>query len=164
MIVVVMGVSGSGKSTVGALLARRLGCAFHDGDDYHPPANVAKMTAGTPLADADRLPWLDRLRSLIDSARGRGEDAVIACSALSDRYRLRLAGSDADVRFVYLCGDRRTLQARIRARREHFMKPEMLDSQLAALEEPADAITVPVTESPAAIVERVVAALRGVSP
>lgn len=160
MIVVVMGVAGSGKSTVGALLARRLGCAFHDGDDYHPPANVAKMAAGTPLTDADRMPWLDRLRELAAGARRRGENVVIACSALRRSYRERLAGDEA-LRFVYLRGDRATILARIEGRSDHFMKPAMLDSQVAALEEPRDAIAVSIEQSPEEIVARVIDALGG---
>lgn len=154
-----MGVSGSGKSTVGELLARRLGCVFHDGDDHHPPANIAKMSAGVALDDADRLPWLDRLRELADDARRRGESAVIACSALRRSYRERLAGGDGDVRFVYLRGDRSTLRARIEARRAHFMPPTMLDSQLAALEEPHGAITVSIEQGAEEIVARVLTEL-----
>ena len=150
-----MGVAGCGKSTVGELLARRLGCEFHDGDDHHPPANIAKMSAGTPLGDADRFPWLDRLRALADTARRRGEDAVIACSALRGRYRERLAGGHDDVRFVYLRGDRETIGARLGARREHFMRADMLDSQFAALEEPEDAIVACVERRPEEIVAQI---------
>jgi gluconokinase len=149
---VVMGVAGSGKSTVGALLAARLGVPFADGDAFHPPANRAKMAAGTPLTDADRAPWLDAIAAWLD-AHGR---CVVACSALRRAYRDRLRRPD--VCFVYLHGSRELLASRIAARTAHFFPPKLLDSQLADLEPPApdeNAITVSIELPPEAIVEAI---------
>lgn len=132
-----MGVSGSGKSTVGALLAERLGVAFVDGDDLHPPANVAKMAAGMPLDDADRWPWLDAV-----GARLAHAPVVVACSALRRVYRDRLRAAAPDARFVLLDGSRALLAERMRARTvsdpAHFMPPSLLDSQLATFERPGE--------------------------
>ncbi len=132
---VIMGVSGSGKSTVGRALAARLGCPFYDGDDFHPPQNVAKMAAGLPLTDADREPWLDRLAHLIAETLERGETAVLACSALKKTYRARLRISDR-VLFIYLHGRLDLIWQRMRERTDHYMKADMLHSQFAALEAP----------------------------
>lgn len=140
---VVMGVSGSGKSTVGAALAKALGWPFLDADDFHPPANVAKMAAGTPLTDADRAPWLDRLATEMRGILTHGGSGVLACSALKNAYRERLA-SAGDVRFVYLAGDVDTIAARLAARRHEYMPASLLASQFATLEPPADALTVDV--------------------
>lgn len=133
---IVMGVSGCGKSTIGQELAAALDSPFYDGDDFHPPQNVAKMARGEPLDDDDRAPWLARLADLIADHLARGETAVLACSALKRRYRDQLRVSDA-VRFIYLVGDFDTIWARMQARSGHYMKPEMLHSQFAALEAPA---------------------------
>lgn len=133
--VVVMGVSGSGKSTVGWLLARRLDVAFVDADGLHPPANVAKMTAGEPLTDADRLPWLRAVAAELAAAPA---GAVVACSALRRRYRDVLRDGAPGVTFVHLDGSRDVLAARLAARLDHFMPASLLDSQLATLE-PLDA-------------------------
>lgn len=141
MVVVLMGVSGSGKTAVGKALAGDLGWPFLDGDDFHPEANVAKMAAGFPLTDDDRWPWLDRLAREIAAIGERGGDAVLACSALKQIYRDRLAQAGGVV-FVHLKGDRETLAARLAARSHRYMPPGLLASQLATLEEPADAITV----------------------
>lgn len=138
-ILIVMGVAGSGKSTVGRLLAERLGWPFLDGDDFHPPGNVEKMRRGEPLADADRLPWLARLRDLAADCLARGESAVLACSALKESYRRILAGGDPRVRFVYLRADPDLLASRLEARTGHFFARALLESQLAALEEPPPA-------------------------
>lgn len=143
--VVVMGVSGSGKSTIGRRLARRLACEFADADDYHPAANVAKMAAGVPLEDADRAPWLERLRDLIAERLSGGSSLVLACSALKASYRsvLEAAGSPrTPVHFVYLRADYDAIFARMRRRRGHFMKADMLASQFRDLEEPDDAVVV----------------------
>ena len=150
-ILIVMGAAGSGKSTVGRLLAERLGWPFLDGDDFHPPANVNKMRMGIPLTDADRLPWLHRLRELAS----RSGSAVIACSALKESYRLILSGGDPRVRFVYLRADPALLAARLETRTGHFFTRPLLESQLAALEEPAGAIVVDASRSPEAIVEQI---------
>jgi gluconokinase len=154
MIVLVMGVSGVGKTTIGAALAQALGARFIDADDYHPPENVAKMKAGIPLQDADRMPWLKKLNALLREERR----AVLACSALKDAYRRQLAGGVENFRVVYLHGTAALIRERMNARQHRYMPPALLDSQLATLEPPADAITVdvaaPLEESVAAIVAR----------
>jgi gluconokinase len=158
--VVVMGVSGCGKSTVGKRLAKRLHCPFYDGDDFHPQENVAKMASGHPLDDADRAPWLDRLRDLIHDHLLRGESAVVACSALKRRYRDRLRAGNADLRFVHLQGDFDLIWDRMRARPGHYMKANMLQSQFDALEAPDDdeALTVSIEEDADRIVDRIIEA------
>lgn len=148
-----MGVAGSGKTTVGRLLAGRLGWPFFDADDFHPPANVEKMSRGVPLTDADRAGWLAALADLLRRQTAEGGSVVLACSALKQRYRDRLRIETASVQFVYLKGSLALLQARLAARRDHFMKADMLASQFAALEEPRDALTVDVAASPDQIVD-----------
>ncbi len=138
-----MGVSGSGKSTVGEALATSLGWRFLDADGFHPPANVAKMAAGTPLTDDDRWPWLDRLADEMRALLAEGRGAVLACSALKEAYRKRLARA-GDVRFVFLDGDRDTIAARIAARLHEYMPASLLASQFATLERPAEAFAVDV--------------------
>ena len=133
---VVMGVAGSGKTVVGTALARALGVAFVEGDDYHPPENRAKMAAGIPLDDEDRRGWLDALAARIAGARREGEGLVVSCSALRRRYRDRLREADPDLRFVHLTGQRDVIAARLAARVGHFMPASLLDSQLATLETP----------------------------
>lgn len=138
MIVVVMGVSGCGKTTIGKLLAAHLGCPFLDGDDFHPPENVAKMAAGTPLGDADRWPWLEILNGkLIDKP-----SAVLACSALKESYRGVLTRGLPDCRFVHLRGSIELILARMQERQHRYMPASLLESQFATLEPPADAIEV----------------------
>lgn len=136
MIIVVMGVSGSGKSTVGQALAEALGWDFQEGDALHPPANIEKMHAGIPLDDADRAPWLERIAAWIADMKRRRLDGVVSCSALKRSYRDLLRKADADLRFVYLHLSRAELERRLR-HREHFMPPSLLDSQLQALEPPS---------------------------
>ena len=140
MIVVLMGVSGCGKSTIGGVLAGRLGWPLAEGDDLHPPQNVAKMAAGHPLDDDDRRPWLARIREWIDERLAAGESGIVTCSALKRRYRDVLRGDGqspaGDVVFVYLHGTRDQLLARLTARQGHFMPPSLLDSQLADLQLP----------------------------
>lgn len=132
---IVMGVTGCGKTSVGALLAGRLGAVFMDGDDYHPEANVAKMAGGTPLTDEDRWPWLDRLGEVIEEAVAREGRVVLACSALRRVYRDRLANACTKAPlFVHLSGDRGLIHGRMAARREHYMPVGLLDSQIATLE------------------------------
>ena len=133
---VIMGVSGCGKSTVGEAVAQKLGSPFYDGDDLHPPENVAKMASGQPLDDTDRYPWLARLRNLIATHLEKGETAVLACSALKKKYRDQLRQRNAGIQFVYLKGDFELIWGRMQARPEHYMKAEMLHSQFADLEEP----------------------------
>jgi len=156
MVVVLMGVSGSGKTTVGERLAADLGWAFIEGDDYHPPANVAKMRGGTPLTDADRRPWLAALRRRIDEACAADENLVVACSALKDEYRDFLERDDpACVRYVYLHGSEAMIRERLAARKGHFMNPDLLRSQFAALEPPAGEVTVDVAPPPAEVAAEV---------
>ncbi|MEE1621805.1 gluconokinase [Zafaria sp. Z1313] len=132
--VVVMGVSGCGKSTAGALLAGHLGGAFNDGDALHPPANIAKMSAGTPLDDADREPWLRQIGQVLGEAAAAGETLVIGCSALKRSYRDLIRDAAPDTVFVHLHGDRALLEQRLQSRPGHFMPPSLLDSQLETLE------------------------------
>ena len=155
MIVVVMGVTGCGKSTVGAALAQRMGWRFLDADDFHPPANVAKIAAGTPLTDGDRWPWLDRLAAELRAIEQSGGSAVLACSALKASYRARLAAA-GNVRFVHLAGDEATIAARLASRRHRYMPASLLASQFATLEAPENAIEVDVRLP----VERQVEAIR----
>jgi gluconokinase len=135
-VIVVMGVAGSGKSTVGALLAQRNDGEFYDADDFHPPANISKMASGTPLDDVDRSPWLARLRREVVDATPAGGLSVLACSALKKAYREQLGIGNSGVALVYLKGDSTTLAERIGKRSGHYMLPNMLASQLATLEEP----------------------------
>lgn len=155
MIVLVMGVAGSGKTTVGRRLAEALSWSYIEGDDLHPPANREKMAAGIPLTDADRLPWLLKLRARIEHALTTGENAVVACSALKASYREVLAGGLEEVRFVHLAGSPELIRERLAERPGHFMKAGMLDSQLAALEPPADAVEVDVARTPDEIVAEI---------
>jgi gluconokinase len=159
MIVVLMGVSGTGKTLIGKRLAQALDWSLYEGDDYHSEENVAKMASGTPLTDADRAPWLDRLNALIRRLIDRGASAVLACSALKVAYRRRLSKdvpSDR-LRFVHLKGSYDLIHQRMKRREDHYMKAEMLRSQFEALEEPLpseDVLTVDAAQPPAQIVER----------
>jgi gluconokinase len=155
MIVVVMGVSGSGKSTVSRALAKELDWAFIEADDFHPPANVERMAAGQPLTDEDRAPWLSALRSQIDRHLERGENAVLTCSALKERYRTVLISDPDRVKFVHLHGARELLESRINQRQGHFMPATMLDSQLAALEPPENALVLDVVHTPQQLVAQI---------
>jgi gluconokinase len=161
VILIVMGVTGSGKSTMGEALAQRLGWRFLDADDFHPEANVAKMAAGIPLTDDDRWPWLDRLAAILREADRAGTSVVLACSALRQAYRDRLAGAGA-VCFVHLAGDQATIAARLATRTHRYMPATLLASQFATLEPPADAIVVDVRDPVAAQVETVCRALAAV--
>jgi gluconokinase len=161
-VVVVMGVAGSGKTSIGSALAEALGWAFAEGDSFHSPANVAKMAAGTPLTDDDRWPWLDAIAIWIREQVGAGRSAVVACSALKRRYRDRLRGAWPGLRVVYLRGDRAVLEGRLGARASHFFPRRLLDSQLADLEPPQpdeSPIVVDITDSPATLVAAAAAAL-----
>lgn len=161
-VLVVMGVSGSGKSTVAALIAARLGWTFVDGDSFHSPENVAKMHAGHALDDADRAPWLARIAAWIQARLAAGESAVVVCSALHRAYRDVLTRGSRRVRVVYLEGDKALIAGRLAERHGHFMPPRLLESQFATLEAPGPdehPITVGIADPPAAIAARVVARL-----
>jgi gluconokinase len=160
--VVVMGVSGSGKSTIGLLLAANLQWQYEDADWLHPAANIEKMHAGIPLTDDDRLPWLNAVAAWIDNCRRSGKHGVVACSALKRRYRDILIGDRADVRLVYLKGDEPLIARRIATRHEHFMPRSLLHSQFEALEEPGpdeNPITVSIEPRPHQIVAQILPAL-----
>ena len=157
MVVVIMGVTGSGKTTVGRFLAERLGWAFYDADDFHPPANVAKMRSGVPLTDADREPWLEALRALLLGLVSR--NAVLACSALRRDFRARLIDG-LDIRVVYLEADPELIAERVRARRGHFMPSSLVSSQFDALEEPEGVMTLDAKLPPQALVEQIAETLR----
>ncbi|RSN57712.1 gluconokinase [Actinomadura sp. WAC 06369] len=161
-IIVVGGVSGSGKTTVGTLLAERLGWDYAEADDFHSPENIAKMRSGVPLTDADRMPWLRAIGTWMDGRIRTGEPGVVTCSALKRAYRDILLEGRADrVRLVLLDGDRDTIAARMRERKGHFFKADLLDSQFADYERPGpgeDVLTVPADDTPEAIVDRIRAA------
>jgi gluconokinase len=158
LVVVLMGVTGVGKTTVGRLVAQDLGWTFLDADDFHSPANVAKMRSGTPLTDADREPWLASLRAEIEARLARGESAVLACSALRQAYRDRLHAREA-VLFVQLQGDASLIRERLLARSGHYMDPDLLASQFAALEDPKGVLVVDVSSTPRDIATRIEAQL-----
>ena len=159
MIVVVMGVSGAGKSTIGRMLADALGATFLEADDFHPPANLAKMRGGIPLGDEDRWPWLDAVAAWIDRCAAAGKSGVVACSALKRSYRDRLRAGRPDLQMIFLRVDRDTLAARLAERHGHFFRPELLDSQLADAEVPLPderAIVVDANEPPADVVREII--------
>lgn len=161
-VIVVMGVSGCGKSTIAARLAERLGWQLAEADDFHSSASVAKMRGGTPLTDEDRWPWLEAIARWIDAERAAGRPGIVACSALKRSYRDILIGPRQDVRLVYLKGGYELIAQRLAARRGHYMPLALLRSQFAALEEPAPdehAIVVDIATDPARIVETIRAAL-----
>lgn len=161
--VIVMGVSGSGKSTIGMGLARSLGWDFRDGDAFHPAANVAKMKSGAPLTDDDRGPWLDTIAAHVAKLEGEGGHVVIACSALKRAYRDRLRASGAHLRFVHLAGSFELIDGRMKARRDHFMPASLLESQFATLEDPTadeNVLRVTIEAGPEAIIAEALARLR----
>ena len=153
MIIILMGVSGSGKTTIGARLAQALGWPLYDGDQFHPQANVTKMQQGVPLTDADRWPWLHALRVHIETCLHQDVSAVLACSALKQAYREYLIIDEDQVKLVYLKGDYDLIHERLAQRQGHFMPPGLLASQFAALEEPEWGIVVDIVHSPDTIVE-----------
>lgn len=163
LVAVVMGVSGSGKSTIASRLAAELGWEYQEGDALHPATNVEKMKAGTPLTDADRLPWLRRIAERIDDWRAHGRSGVVTCSALKRSYRAVIVGDRPDVVLVYLEGSAALIKQRLAQRRGHFMPSALLDSQFAVLEEPAAderPITVGIGGTPEEIVNEIVTQLR----
>lgn len=155
MIFIVMGVSGSGKSTVGKAISEKLSIKFFEGDEYHPAENVEKMKTGTPLNDEDRLPWLMCLKKIIEEALAKKESIVISCSALKQAYRNILKVND-EVKFIYLKGSYDMIEQRMKARTNHFFKPGLLKSQFDALEEPVDALNVDISDSTGAVVAEVI--------
>jgi gluconokinase len=162
-VIIVMGVSGSGKTTVASLLAQRLRWRFVEGDSLHPAANVAKMSEGIPLTDEDRWPWLDAIAAWIDAARASGEPCIVTCSALKRAYRERLVAGHDDARFVYLKGELRLVTQRMAVRTGHYMPLSLLQSQFDTLEEPGseeNPLVVPIEASPEEIVASIVANLR----
>jgi gluconokinase len=158
MILLVMGVTGSGKSTIATLLATRLGYLFLEADDFHSPANKQKMHAGIPLTEADRLPWLEAIRQELVRQQTEGHNVVLACSALRESYRVRLA-EGLPLKVIYLQGSYELIRARLLARHGHFAGESILADQFANLEEPKDAITVSIELAPQEIVSQILAAL-----
>lgn len=157
--IILTGVAGSGKTTVGTEVARRLGWAFCDADDLHDAESIERISRNQPLDDADRAPWLKRVRAVIERTKDAGGQIVIACSALKQRYRDTLAGGLTGIRFVFLTGDAALLRQRLERRRGHFAGPALLESQLAELEPPRDALTVDVSLPVDAIVDLIVSDL-----
>lgn len=157
-IILLMGVAGAGKTTIGRQLSTALGWPYYEADDFHSPANKEKMSQGTPLNDTDREPWLTAIRAAMDDCRQQGRSAVFSCSALKESYRsVLLAGTNADqVSLVFLSADRAVLLDRMKQREGHYMKPAMLESQLAILEPPSNALVLAANQSP----ENIVAAIR----
>jgi gluconokinase len=167
LVIVLMGVSGSGKSTVGAELSRTLSWPFRDADSFHPPANIDKMSRGIPLTDADRTPWLDAIAHWIDDRLASGEPAIVSCSALKRAYRQRIIGARPRVALVYLKGDIGLIAARLAKRSGHFMPPALLASQFEALEEPQPEehpVVVFVADPPARIAATIIADLGCAGP
>jgi gluconokinase len=163
MVIIVMGVAGVGKTTIGRRLAEGLGWRFLEGDDFHPATNVVKMAAGVALTDEDRAPWLARLRGLIAEALAQGEDVVLTCSALKQRYRQLLTVEPTRMRWVYLWAQPALIASRLAQRTGHFMPLSLLESQLATLEAPEDALAVDVAQGPDEVVA-VIRARLGLSP
>ena len=157
MVIIIFGVSGAGKTTVGELLARELGWHFYEADDFHSPANIEKMRGGVPLTDEDRWPWLENLRELVKRCIAAGEDAVLACSALKRAYRRYLRVS-AEVKFVFLHGDYAVIAKQLQRRRGHFLNPALLQSQFADLEEPGldkETLTIELGRTPQELVKEI---------
>lgn len=155
MVIILMGVSGSGKTTVGELLARDTGWYFYDADDFHPKANIDKMRQGIPLTDADREPWLDTLHQLLQENIRKGQSVILACSALKRSYREYLLRDNKDAHIIYLKGEYDLIQKRLEERQGHYMKANLLTSQFNTLEEPENALIIDVAQEPEAIVKRI---------
>jgi gluconokinase len=159
VVLIFMGVSGSGKTTVAKLFAKKSRAVFYEGDDFHPPKNIAKMHAGIPLTDADRKKWLKTLRKVVVRALAKNEFSVLTCSALKAKYRRELAAKDSRVQCVHLTGPRRLIAERLKKRRGHFMPPALLESQFAVLEKPAGAWVFSCKMPPQKIVAELIQAL-----
>jgi gluconokinase len=151
-----MGVTGSGKTTVAKLFAEKIGAVFYEGDDFHPPENIVKMRAGIPLTDTDRNKWLKTLRKIIVRALAKKEFSVLTCSALKVKYREELSGGDPRIKFIFLSGPQNLIAERLKKRRGHFMPLELLESQFAILEPPADALVFSCAQSPKKIVAELI--------
>jgi carbohydrate kinase (thermoresistant glucokinase family) len=167
LVIVLMGVSGAGKSTAGNALSSRLGWPFRDADSFHPPANIVKMSRGTPLSDEDRWPWLAAIAHWIDARCAAGEPGIVSCSALKRTYRSRIVGTRKDVRLVYLKGDAALIRRRLNARKHHFMPASLLESQFATLEEPGadeQPVVVSIAMSPLRVADAVIERLRLKAP
>ncbi len=156
MFYIIMGVSGSGKSTVGRLLSDRTGWNFYDADNFHPPENIAKMSRGIPLSNSDRQPWLNKLQELIDRTLDSKSNAILACSALKSSYRDILQRDIRDIVWIYLRGDYEEIKTRIEQRQGHFLQANLLRNQFETLEEPENAITIDIALSAATIVDRII--------
>ncbi|MGB5770191.1 MAG: gluconokinase [Crocosphaera sp.] len=156
MIYLIMGVSGSGKTTIGKALSQELGYTFSDADDFHPSENIAKMSQGIPLNDSDRLPWLLAIKTVINEHQQSQENAVITCSALKQSYRDLLQDNATNIIWIYLKGSYETILNRLEKRAEHFMKPQMLISQCQALEEPENAVIIDINLSVSEIIETII--------
>jgi gluconokinase len=155
MIYIIMGVLGSGKSTVGRLLAERIRCVYRDADDYHTPSNRSKLAHGIPLTDEDRKPWIFAIRAVIDAEIAIGVDCVVACSALKEKYRQTLIQGRSGIKLVYLKGSKELITERVKNRGGHFVNPVLIDSQFTELEEPKDAIVIDIRKTPEEIVQEI---------
>jgi gluconokinase len=159
LVLIFMGVTGSGKTTIATLFVEKTGATFYEGDEFHPPENIDQMRSGIPLTDDDREKWLRTLRGIIVRSLKENEFAVITCSALKSAYRELLQGGDSRVRFVHLTGPPAIIEERLKARRGHFMPPRLLESQLAILEPPTEALTFSCEKPPAEIVTALIQVL-----
>ena len=160
MMVVLMGVSGVGKTTLGEVLSQRTGWRLYDADQFHSAQNIEKMRSGIALQDADRWPWLDRMNALLLQKQAEDESVLLACSALKQKYRDRLANGCQDLHWIYLKGDFDLIRSRLESRKNHYMKAGLLESQFAALEEPRDAIVVDVAQTPDVLANQVIGQLK----
>lgn len=160
MIAILMGVSGAGKTTIGQILSRQLGWPLFDADEFHSAASIEKMRSGIPLDDADRWPWLDRMNTMIRQKETQGESVLLACSALKQVYRDRLSKGATEIRWIYLKGSFDLIRERLEARKGHYMKAGLLESQFAALEEPLDALSIEIDNAPNAIADSILRQLQ----
>jgi gluconokinase len=160
MVIIIMGVEGTGKTTIGKMLAEKLGWNFYDADDYHPKRNIEKMRSGIPLNDEDRWPWLKEIRKLINSSLNLKEPSIFACSALKRSYREYLKQQNDNIIFVYLKGDKNTILRRLASRKGHFAGTQLLESQLKTLEEPGCVLTCDISKQPEVITGYIIEKLK----